>query len=216
MSDKKRKPESTQEESTIFSSHKSSADLRREQKEKKRLERQRLVDELTTQSSETRVVTRVMVIILALIVVGCAVVVYFQVRPDEETVGKEMASNSNHFTNFDALPELSEEGIKAVLTEVYYTQDGSLAVFLKLSNGMDTPQAVESFSFSLLNSSGDELASGHQADNWDASLVVPAGGYEELTLYVPPEDVKIKNDLLATLSLEITITSIPAGETTTG
>lgn len=214
MSDKNRKPESVQEESTIFSSHKSAADLRREQKEKRRLERQRLADELAAQSSETRIVTRVMVIILALIVVGCAVAVYLQARPDKNS-GKEIASNSNHFTDFDALPELSQEGIKAVVTEAYYTQDGSLAVSLKLSNGMDTPQAVDSFSFSLLNSSGDELASGHQADDWDASLVVPAGGYEELTLYVPPEDVKIKNDLLSTLSFEITITSIPAEETTT-
>lgn len=209
MSEKPLKPEPHEEEtsSTIFSQHKSADDLKKEKKEQKRQERQRMMRELSesTESPETRVVTRVMIIILAVIVLGSAVVVFFQLRPKD----MDMAADSPHFEDAGGLPELSQEGIKAIVTEAYYTNDGSLALNIKMSNGLPTPQAVESFAVVIYNGEDQEIASGHQAEDWDATFTVPANGYAELLLYIPQKDVKISDDSLETITTEIDVTGIP-------
>ena len=200
-------PEADNPSSTIFSKHKSADDLRKEQKEEKQKERRQFMRELTesTSSPETRAVTRVMIILLAVIVVGCAVVVFFQIRPKDT----DMAADSPHFEDVGALPELSQEGIKAIVTEAYYTIDGSLALRLQMSNGLPTPQAVESISIVIYNDQDKEIASGHQSSDWDASFTVPANSYAELLVYIPKEDVKIPDDTLETLTTEIDVTGIP-------
>lgn len=204
MSDKPQKPKSPEEKSTIFSEHKSGEAIRQEQKEEQRRERKALVRELTSTSVETRTVTIVMVILLAVIVVGCGLAVFFGNRDN----GKEIDPHSEHVLLTDALPELSQEGVKAAVTEAYYTVDGRLMVKLKLGNGLPTPQTVESFSLTLLNGSDEVIASGHQSADWDpTSLTVPANGYAELTLYIPKEDVKIANDSLREIKLEMEITA---------
>ena len=192
-----------EQDSTIFSHHKSGEEIRQEEKEEKRRERREMTKALTADFSETRTVTKVMVIVLVIIVVGCVAAVIFGNRNS----GREMAPGSGHFVQSDALPELSQEGIKAVLTEAYYTADGGFMVTLKLSNGLTVPQTVQAFDLTISNVDGNEIATGHQTSDWDpTSLSVPANGYADLTLYIPKEDVKLTGDALETLTLNCEIT----------
>lgn len=200
-----RKPNMAEEESTIFSQHRSSASLRQEQKEERRRHRQELTKELAERTGESRRISLVMSIILAILVVGCVVVVFFQIRPQP----KDRAPDSAHFVSEGVLPELSQEGILAELSEAYYTNDGSLALVLQLSNGLPTPQAVVGFSLTVKNGDGDVIATGQQADNWDAGLTVPKNGYEGLTVYIPAADVLLPNDTLYNMTVEYEIEGRP-------
>lgn len=206
MSNNPRKPNMPDEDSTIFRRHKSGDAIRQEEKQEKRRQRQELTRELTTVSPETRTVTTVMIILLVVIVAGCALAVVWGNRDS----GKEKAPDSEWFQRLDALPELSQEGIKAELIEAYYTVDGSFMAKLQLGNGLPTPQTVTEFELTIDNADGEELAVGHQAADWDPqSLEVPANGYTELTVYIPQKDVKIAGDPLDTLTLHCTITAKP-------
>ena len=93
-----------EQDSTIFSHHKSGEEIRQEEKEEKRRERREMTKALTADFSETRTVTKVMVIVLVIIVVGCVAAVIFGNRNS----GREMAPGSGHCVQSDALPELSQ------------------------------------------------------------------------------------------------------------
>lgn len=192
-----------EQDSTIFSQHKSGEAIRQEEKAEKRRERREMTKALAADFSETRTVTKVMVIVLVVIVIGCVAAVIFGNRNS----GREMAPGSAHFVQSDALPELSPEGIKAELIEAYYTADGGFMATLKLGNGLSVSQTVQAFDLTISNVDGKEIATGHQASDWDpTALSVPANGYTDLTVYIPKEDVKLTDDALETLTLNCEIT----------
>lgn len=142
------------------------------------------------------------------LIVGMAVVALIAVTIPLVTFlaedGKE-AAGSAHFYQVDAKPELSSEGIKVALTEVYYTKDKHLALKMCLSNGLDVDQHMVSLEVkSLTNGNGELIATGY-TDAIDESFVIPAMGYETFTLYISPEYVKIDDDSLETLTYEIEI-----------
>lgn len=206
MADEKRPPEPDEESSTIFTSPRSSRAIRREEKEEKRRQRAALAKDLAAGDPQTKTVTRVMLILLAVIVVISGLVIYFQTRPDP----KGIAPESGHYQDSAAQPEFSEEGIKSALREAYYTNDGSLFLELALANGLPTPQTVEQFDVQVYNLNGDLIATGHQPADWDpTSLRVDAEGVATLTLLIPPQDVVIKADSLYTVTLTTEIVGIP-------
>lgn len=192
-------PDITEQESTIFGQHRRAEELRQEQKEEKRRERQALARELAARTGESRRITLVMSIILAVLVVCCAAVVVYQLWPQP----KDMDPDKGYFVSDGTLPELSQEGILAELNEAYYTNDGCLALELKLSNGLPSPQALTGFFLTVRNSVGEVIATGQQSADWDSSsLIVPPNGYEDLTVYIPPEDVLLKDDSLYNITVE--------------
>ncbi|MGI6264283.1 MAG: hypothetical protein ACOYJY_02315 [Acutalibacteraceae bacterium] len=206
MADEKRPLQPDEESSTIFTSPRSSRSIREEEKEDKRRRRSAMAKELAAGDPQTKSITRVMLILLAVVVAVSGLVIYFQTRPDP----KGIAPESGHYENPTARAEMSPEGIKSVLREAYYTNDGSLLLVLGLANGLPTPQTVERFDVELYNLNDDLIAAGHQPADWDpASVRVPAEGTAQMTLIIPPEDVVIKADSLYSLTLTTEIVGVP-------
>lgn len=198
-------PEVVEEESTIFGQHETSEELRRKQKEQRRQERQVLKKELAERSQDTRRTTIVLTVILLAIVALCAVAVIIQLQPKP----KDMAPESAHFVGDGTMPELSQAGIFAEINEAYFTNDGSFALVLNLSNGLPSPQSVDSCSLTVKNGNGEVIATGQLAENWNPEYRVPANSYEVLTIYIPAEDVLLPDDPLTNVKVTYTIEGTP-------
>ncbi len=117
-----------------------------------------------------------------------------------------MKDGSGHFQRQGAMPELSEEGVKCVISEAYYTNDGGLTLKLKLSNGADANRRLLTLDVTLKNED-DEVIAVAATDQIDKSFYVPAGGYGDMTFYISAEYLKITDDDLDSLTYEISTTS---------
>lgn len=193
------------EESTIFRQHESSESLRQKEKEKRREAREQLKKEMAERSKDTRRTTLVLTGILFLIVALCVVAVIVQLQPDP----KAMVHDSAHFVSDGAMPELSQSGMFIAVQEAYFTNDGSLALELTISNGLPTPQSVDNCSLTLKNGDGEVIATGNLEEGWDPTFRVPSKAYAPLTVYIPKADVSLPDDPLVTLELEYSIEGTP-------
>lgn len=145
------------------------------------------------------------ILVLAVMLIGLFVGggVYFENRYQQELKEQEKKEPKEGLTYFLAEatePEKSEKELTALITEAYYTNDGSLAVFLCFANGMDHDQDLQSVNVTIRNDE-EEVVAGGYSDNFE--LVVPQDGTAQLTLYIAPEHVKIKSDSLNTISYDI-------------
>lgn len=118
---------------------------------------------------------------------------------------KKMAPDSGHFQSEDE-PELSKEGVKCVITEAYYTNDGTLTLKLKMSNGKAADQRLLTLDVTLKNEDEETIAVAG-TDSIDKNFFVPAGDTATMTYYIPAEYVKISDDDLDSLTYEITTRS---------
>ena len=119
------------------------------------------------------------------------------------TSGKDKAANSNEFIAEEtALPEMSAEGIKGIITRAYYTNDKHFAVVLKLSNAYNTKHYLTSLEVKVSNGDGELIASGYTDSIEDFAL--DPESYGTFTFYISPKYVKIPDDSLENLTYEIT------------
>lgn len=201
--------EEEQEELTgsVLGPSKSKEQLRKEAeeakiraKEQRRLEKQTARETRKSMPKGDNTVTWVMVGILGVIVLCVAVFLVLQLRGGR----RDMAADSGHFQNLDELPELSEEGLKGVVLEAYYTNDKSLCVVLKFANAYNTNQYLDSLEVKLRNEAGETIATGY-SDNIE-DFYVPPEDYATFTFYILEEYVQIHDDPLTTLTYDITTT----------
>lgn len=115
---------------------------------------------------------------------------------------KDIAAGRSFYENLSNLPALATDGIKATVIRARYTNDGSLAVTLSLSNGTDANQLVKSMAITIKNGGGDVIADGRLTG---IDHTVPKGAYNELHLIIDKANVLIADDSLATLSTVITV-----------
>lgn len=126
---------------------------------------------------------------------------------------REPKEGAGHFLREDAVPALSEEGVKCAIVEAFYTNDGGLMLKLKLSNGTDSNRRLLTLDVVLENEDGEEIAVA-ATDQISGEFYVPAGGYGNMEFYISPEYLKKTDDDLDTLTYEIRVTSEAAEETT--
>lgn len=154
-----------------------------------------------------------LLIIAGVVVLGVALMLTSQLKGDP----KEMASDSGHFEDWSAYPEMSEEGVKGAIVEAYYTNDGSLCLKLRFSNGTNVEQRLQSLYVEVGDVDGALIASG-KSENLN-NYSVPALGYNDndgtvYTFYIPEEFVKIHDDDLDEFNYQIIVTSESDTETT--
>lgn len=116
--------------------------------------------------------------------------------------GKEMASDSGYFSRPDDQPEMSEEGIKGVIREAYFTRDNHLAVLLLLSNGLPTRHYLTALEVKIHNEDGQMVASGYTETIPDDFVLEPDSTAYFL-FYISPEYVLLPEDDLDSLTYEI-------------
>ncbi len=150
---------------------------------------------------------RTFLVFLLVIVISIGVFVgtgvYFEYRYQQELAedyNKAAKEGMTYFLAEDTEPEKSKNEVTSLITEAYYTNDGSLAVLLCFANGMDKDQQLQMVEVNLKN--GDEKVIGAGSSD-DFDLVVPKDGTAELTLYIAPEHVKITNDSLSEIAYDV-------------
>ncbi len=129
--------------------------------------------------------------------------IYFEHRYQQELLEEYNKSAKDGMTYFLAEktePEKSEKELTALITEAYYTNDGSLAVFLCFANGMDRDQDLQSVDVTIRNDKEEVIAAGY-SNTFD--LIVPKGGTAQLILHISPQHVKIGDDSLNTIVYDI-------------
>ncbi len=146
--------------------------------------------------------------VLAVLLTGCGEAV------DPRGINSRgIKEGAGHFQREGATPELSEEGVKCVITEAYYTNDGGMMLKLKLSNGTAVNRRLQTLDITLKNEDDEEITMA-ATDQFDQSFYVPAGGYGTMDFYVSSEYLKKSDDDLDKLTYEISITSDEYGATT--
>ncbi len=110
----------------------------------------------------------------------------------------------SYFIQSAASPDMEEDRLTAVVTEVYYTRGGYLCVKMKLGNGSNEDKGVNALTVSVSNENKELIASGF-SDEIDSDYVVKAGDYNEYTFYISPEYVEIKDDPLTTIYYSVTV-----------
>ncbi len=132
------------------------------------------------------------------------------VDPDDP---KAIAPNRTYFDAPGNLPPLSAEGVKGTVILAQYTNDGSLAVTLSLSNGTAVDQQVTSVSLLIADGEGTTIA--EQAfSTFDVPCTVLSNAYNQLKVIVDPQNVPVKDDSLATLSCTVNVSADPVPATT--
>ena len=121
---------------------------------------------------------------------------------------KDIAPDRTCYENTANIPELSEEGIKGSIIRARYTNDGSLAVTLSLSNGMDEDHAVTKVDLLLENGDGGLIVN-HSLDEFEEKTIVKANSYNEIDFIIDTSYVNIHDDPLSTLACTVSIGSGP-------
>ncbi len=122
---------------------------------------------------------------------------------------KAIAPNRTYFDAPGNIPALSAEGVKATVIRAQYTNDGSLAVTLSLSNGTDADQQVSRVQLNIANGDGTTIAS-QSISSFDAPCVVKKQSYNQLQVIVDTSNVPVKDDPLSTLTCTVSVDTAPA------
>lgn len=154
---------------------------------------------------ESRKDLLVMGIILLVLLIGAGVVLGINISNANKQLLYEMSDDTpGYFYDPEATPELSDDGITAVVNQVYYTNGGYLCVYMTLGNGVDKAIRLDTLEVKISNGeTGELVASGYTA-GVDDTYTVPAGGTNTYTFYIKPEHVMIADDTLETITYEIT------------
>jgi len=134
-------------------------------------------------------------------------------QPKGAVVGdgpKDVADNRRYYENLGNMPEFSAEGLKASVVRARYTNDGSLVLDFSVSNGTDKDQTLSSLILLMQNGAGDVITEYTFADLAAQGHVIAAQSYDEVQLIVDTANVRIKDDTLETLSINVTVTSTAA------
>ena len=136
---------------------------------------------------------------------------------EEQTVDpdgpKAVAPGRTYYENTGNIPELSAEGVKGTVVRAQYTNDGSLAVTLSLSNGMDEDHQVTQADVTIANGDGTTIAS-QMFTSFDTPCIVRKQSYSQLELIIDTANVPLKDDPLSTLSCTVSIGTGPVAAAT--
>ncbi len=147
--------------------------------------------------------------ILLVVVAVCAILLAVQFHKDKEQEAfQQDETRASYFLDNDAAPELTDDGLNAAVTKIYYTNGGYLAVEMILGNGMDKPQHLDSIEVKLKNGETKKTIAAGFTDQVSEDYVVPAQGTNDYTFYISPEHIEIKDDPLQKISYSITATGI--------
>ena len=98
-----------------------------------------------------------------------------------------------------------EDGkITSAVTQAYYTAENGMMVTIEFGNALNTDEHISKVAITLKNGKDVQIAKAQSA-SMKADFVVPAGGTNQITMYIKPEYVSVTDDSLETLKYEITI-----------
>lgn len=121
---------------------------------------------------------------------------------------KDIAEGRSYYENTGNIPAMSDEGVKASIIRARYTNDGSLAVTLSLSNGTPDKQQVSMIDLLVQNGNGETIAD-FTFDTFETPCQVDSKSYTEVELMVDAGYVPKQDDSLASLACTISVSAGP-------
>lgn len=125
-------------------------------------------------------------------------------RVQKEEAAREPREETPVFSATLEEDERKENDITSAITEAYYTASNGMMVTIEFFNDTDTDEHISKVIVTLCTEEGDVIAKAQSA-GMKSDFAVPAGGTNEITMYIKPEYVSITDDLLETLQYEITV-----------
>ena len=202
----------------IFGAHKTSEQIKAEEKARKKAEREALRRELEARRAAAKEGVKarrfdlwsVVIVLAAIVLLGAAALVLQFSRAAKMEAFERDESRTTYFYAEDATPELADDGVTAAVSEVYFTNGGYLAVHLVLGNGTANAMALEALEVTLINGEDQQIAGGYaKVPN---SITIPVGGTETYTFYISPEHITLNDDPLTTLGYTVNVTAAPITE----
>lgn len=120
---------------------------------------------------------------------------------------KDVAPGRTYFENVGNMPELSADGVKATVIRARYTNDGSLAVTLSLSNGSEVDKRVSAADVTIKNGNTQETIAAYRFDPLEKSYTIAAMSYGEIDLIIDAPYVPLQDDSLASLSCTVSVSA---------
>lgn len=188
-----------EEELEIFGEHKTREQVRAEEKERKKAEREALKQEVIRRRKEAKEsgtvsAKRKDVIAVSAVLVGIVLLCVLALGNSSWKAAKTQKwaidEARGHYVNSAANPEMSGEGPKADVSEAYFTSNRHLCVKLLFSNGTDHMQKIEVIDVSVYDAATDTMIAGGKATLPD-ELIVPVAGVEDYTFYISPEHIHV-------------------------
>ncbi len=208
-----------EEELEIFGEHKTREQVRAEEKERKKAEREALKQEIARRRKEAKesgvapakrkdiiVVSAVLagIVLLCVLALGNS---FWRANKDQQW---KINETRGHYVNAQASPAMSSDGPKADVSEAYFTANNHLCVELMISNGADRMVDVEAIDVAVYNYETDELIAGGKAA-LPEDLIVEVAGVQTYTFYISPEHIHVDETipLPEVIYFEISIDSVP-------
>ncbi len=208
----KKLPNLQSDEFEIFGEHKTREQIREEAKARKQAEREALRREMEARraaAKETPAPRRydiltVVIVLVAIVALGVGALALQFARAAKNERFERDDTRTEYFYLADAAPEMTDEGITAAISEVYYTKGGYLCVQMILGNGTANPMLLEAVEVVLVNDADEQIASGYAATTGE--LIVASQGTEPYTFYISPEHITLKEAPLSPLGYTINVT----------
>ena len=153
------------------------------------------------------------VVVLALLI---AVGIWMTSRvPQENRIRKSPIDTSKgYFLSEQNIPGRSNQGVKGLLKEAYFTTDGNLAVTLNLSNGTPKDMEVTNVGIRIFNDKDQTVAQDKlTVDDFQIEYVVKANGYGEMYFEIDKAHVVKADDPLKVLGTTLEIGCVPTDGT---
>ncbi len=189
--------------------------LAREQKRQKREEKREqnrqlraALRERITPSTESRKATVILLALIGALVLFAIAVLVLQLGVGS---GQEPKEGLTYYVNTGDLPEMDENGISASISEVYYTQNGGVQVYLTLANGKATPQHPIRIQVKIMNAEEEVIVAASHEEIPENFYVID-NGYESYQLYIPKKFVEISDDPLSGIMYDVIVDSVEYSE----
>jgi len=155
------------------------------------------------------IIAIVFVVVLALLI---AIGIWMTSRvPQENRIRKApVDTTKGYFLSEQNIPGRSNQGVKGLLKEAYYTTDGDLAVTLNLSNGTPKDMEVTNVGIRIFNDKDETVAQDKlTSDDFQIEYIVKANGYGEMYFEIDKAHVVKADDPLKVLGTTLEIGCVP-------
>lgn len=209
------------EEFEIFGEHKTREQIKTEEKARKAAERKAMAEVAKARreaanapvGAHSRRDVWNVVLVLGILVALCVGMLAIQFYKEEQNNRFNRDENQvAYYLDETAQPEMSAEGIKSAVKEIYYTQGGHIAVRLVLSNGTQQHLRMVDIEVKLEKQDGTLIAGGYaQVKN---EVVILTNYTTEYTFYISPEHIQNPVDAFTNINCIVTASGEPTVETT--
>lgn len=186
----------------IFGEHKTREQVRAEEKERRKAEREALRQEMERRRKQAKedstvsakrkdivVVSAVLagIVLLALLALGNS---FRRAKEEQQWLIDE---TRGHYVNADPSPAYSVDGPQFEVTEMYFTQNQHLCIEMLITNGTDKVHELAAIDMQVYDDDSGEMIAGGRAEIAE-SVMLAVADTVSYTFYIAPEHIFVSED----------------------